>query len=99
MNECKKRRWDGQRDRDKKTERGRQGQRERETETERERKFSSSNVSGNSKPANPVITKEVLCFFETRLHYVTQACIELVMLFPQCPAYWDYRCTPPCLAQ
>jgi hypothetical protein len=39
----------------------------------------------------------VFVFFETESHYVAQG-VELMILLPQPPEFWDYRCTPPYLA-
>jgi hypothetical protein len=36
-------------------------------------------------------------FFETGCHYVAQDGLELEILLPWLPEYWDYKCTPPCL--
>jgi hypothetical protein len=47
---------------------------------------------------DPVVA---LCFIylffvvETGYRFVAQACLELTILLPQSPEYWDYRCVPP----
>jgi hypothetical protein len=40
------------------------------------------------------------CFFifETGCHYLAQADLKLLILLPQPPGCWDYRCAPPGLA-
>jgi hypothetical protein len=37
-------------------------------------------------------------FFETGSPYVGQAGLKLLVLLPQPPQYWDYKCEPPHLA-
>jgi hypothetical protein len=36
----------------------------------------------------------VFFYFEMRSHYMAQARLELEILLPQPPEYWDYRCVP-----
>jgi hypothetical protein len=36
-------------------------------------------------------------FFETDFHYITKAGFKLMILLPQLPKYWDYKCALPCL--
>lgn len=36
--------------------------------------------------------------FETRCQYVAQDDLVLIILLPQLPKCWGYRCVPPCLA-
>jgi hypothetical protein len=42
---------------------------------------------------------KILVVFETRTCYIAQAGLELVILLPQPPEYWDYGDAPPCPAK
>jgi hypothetical protein len=35
-------------------------------------------------------------YFEVGYFYVAQALLELMILLPQPPGYWDYRCVASC---
>lgn len=41
---------------------------------------------------------EAALLVEIESPFVAQACLESVLLLPQNPEYWDYKCVPPCLA-
>jgi hypothetical protein len=38
----------------------------------------------------------VIFFFKTESHYIAQVGLKLMILLPQPPGCWDYRCAPPC---
>jgi hypothetical protein len=37
-----------------------------------------------------------LCVFETKSHSIAQSGLQLVIILPQLPECWDYRCAPLC---
>jgi hypothetical protein len=38
-------------------------------------------------------------FFEIESHYIAQGGLELMILLPLPPKFWDYMHMPPCLGQ